>query len=70
MMRSTSSPGADRNRRFIDDDVKTLQRLGDGFRGRVNIGEIRVPVAATRGRPDAMNTASAPRTAEPSFRRE
>ena len=62
--------GADRNRRFIDDDREAIQRLGDGFRGGVDIGKIRVPVAATRRRahPDEHRVGAANRRAK--LRRE
>ena len=45
--------GADRHRRFIDDDREAVQRRGDGLGGGENIGEIGVAVAAPRRRADA-----------------
>jgi hypothetical protein len=44
--------GADRHRRFGDDDRVAVHQAGDFFRRRIDVGEVRMPVAAARGRAD------------------
>ncbi len=44
--------GADRHRRFGDDDGEAFQRGCDLARRRMHIGEVRMAVAAARGRAD------------------
>ena len=44
--------GADRHRRFGDDDGEAVKRGGDLARGIIHVAEVGVAVAAPRGRAD------------------